>query len=96
MWRADGSGEPVVALRGHDDPVQSAAFSPDGTRVVTASFDRTARVWRVEWMALMDYLTEATNACLTEERTSLLLESQADAAAAFETCERSYNRTLPP
>jgi WD40 repeat protein len=25
--------------------VMSAAFSPDGTRVITASCDRTARVW---------------------------------------------------
>ena len=23
----------------------SAAFSPDGTRIVTASYDKTARVW---------------------------------------------------
>ena len=29
----------------HDDVVQRAAFSPDGRRIVTASFDRTARVW---------------------------------------------------
>ena len=27
------------------DEVRSAAFSPDGTRVVTASIDETARVW---------------------------------------------------
>ena len=27
------------------DAVMSAAFSPDGTRIVTASLDRTARVW---------------------------------------------------
>jgi WD40 repeat protein len=33
-------------LRGHQDVVWSAAFSPDGTRVVTASYDGTARVWR--------------------------------------------------
>jgi sugar lactone lactonase YvrE len=31
--------------RGHTDQVNSAAFSPDGTRVVTASDDRTARIW---------------------------------------------------
>ena len=30
---------------GHDDAVSSAAFSPDGTRIVTASYDKTARVW---------------------------------------------------
>jgi WD40 repeat protein len=27
--------------------VVSAAFSPDGTRVVTASYDKTARIWDV-------------------------------------------------
>ncbi|SEE86462.1 WD domain-containing protein, G-beta repeat-containing protein [Rhizobiales bacterium GAS191] len=32
-------------LRGHDDAVWSAAFSPDGTRVVTAASDKTARIW---------------------------------------------------
>ena len=27
--------------------VISAAFSPDGSRIVTASFDKTARIWDV-------------------------------------------------
>ena len=32
-------------LVGHDDTLRSAAFSPDGTRIVTASDDKTARIW---------------------------------------------------
>jgi WD40 repeat protein len=35
-------------LRGHESTVRSATFSPDGQRVVTASDDETARVWRVD------------------------------------------------
>ena len=32
-------------LQGHTGSVYSAAFSPDGERVVTTSYDRTARLW---------------------------------------------------
>ena len=35
-------------LRGHSGSVSRAAFSDDGKRVVTASEDRTARVWDAE------------------------------------------------
>jgi hypothetical protein len=34
-----------AVLQGHDDSVWSAAFTPDGSRIVTASHDKTARVW---------------------------------------------------
>ena len=39
------TSEELAILRGHDKFVQSASFSSDGLRVVTASWDGTARVW---------------------------------------------------
>jgi WD40 repeat protein len=40
--------------------VTSAAFSPDGTRIVTASKDKTARIWdsRLQKMPARDLLAE--------------------------------------
>jgi WD40 repeat protein len=40
------SGKEIAVLKGHAGPVKSAAFSGDGKRVVTASSDNTARIWR--------------------------------------------------
>jgi WD40 repeat protein len=35
----------LAVLSGHGDVVRSAAYSPDGTRIVTASDDKTAWIW---------------------------------------------------
>ena len=35
----------LVSLKGHEQAVLHAAFSPDGTHIVTASADDTARLW---------------------------------------------------
>jgi dipeptidyl aminopeptidase/acylaminoacyl peptidase len=44
LWEA-ATGAGLATLSGHTDWVNSAAFSPDGARVVTAAFDNTARLW---------------------------------------------------
>ena len=43
VWDAGALGAPTAVLRGHDDPLQSAEFSPDGRFVLTTSQDGTAR-----------------------------------------------------
>ena len=37
--------EQLAVLSGHGTIVRSAAYSPDGTHIVTASYDKTARIW---------------------------------------------------
>ena len=44
IWDANNSSGTIV-LRGHEASVETASFSPDGQRIVTASKDNTARVW---------------------------------------------------
>ena len=46
MWDA-ASGKLLATLTGHESAVWSAQFSMDGSRVVTASLDKTARVWKI-------------------------------------------------
>jgi WD40 repeat protein/class 3 adenylate cyclase len=43
VWDAD-SLERVAELRGHSDDIQDVAFGPDG-KVVTGSWDGTAKIW---------------------------------------------------
>ena len=39
------TGPELITLKGHTSWVGAARFSPDGTRIVTGSGDKTVKVW---------------------------------------------------
>jgi WD40 repeat protein len=74
-----------VVLRGHEGWVRSAAFSPDGQRVVTASADGTARVWRVdgqgEPVVLRGHEEEVNSAAFSPDGQMLVTINSRDGTA---------------
>lgn len=63
MWDA-ATGTVVAVLVGHTDGVNAAVFSSEGSRIVTASADNTARVWNARTGALDTVLAGHTDRVL--------------------------------
>jgi dipeptidyl aminopeptidase/acylaminoacyl peptidase len=83
------------ALGGHDGPVTSAAFSPDGSRIVTASAASTARIWDAatakEIAVLRGHASHVNSAAFSPDGSRIVTASRDwtariwDAASAKET-----------
>ena len=58
LW--DENNQKSIPLRGHTPPITDAHFSKDGTRLVTASEDSTARIWNTETGELISILRAHT------------------------------------
>ncbi|KYF89913.1 hypothetical protein BE20_19260 [Sorangium cellulosum] len=62
--------------------------------MVTVSEDGSARLWPVTLRGVRRRLQEATPSCLPPEMRALYAgESEAEARAQHEACERSHGRT---
>ncbi len=57
IWNAK-TGVRTALLKGHDGPVTSAVFSPDGKRVLTTAQDHTARLWAAQQGSTLETLPD--------------------------------------
>lgn len=78
IWKGNGKDEPAT-IEGHQAPIQSALFSPDGERIAIASQDASASVWPVSgagppWL-LMGHTAWVTKAAFSADGQSLLTTS---------------------
>ena len=64
------SGAEVLTLKGHTGRVYSASFSPDGSRIVTGSWDKTAKVWDAQDAAPRSSPSRGTPAASCRRRSA--------------------------
>jgi WD40 repeat protein len=77
-----------LALSKHTSSVRGAAFSPDGTRVVTASNDNTARIWDAKTGAslvtLVGHTDVVVSAAFSPDGTRILTASNDNTARVWD------------
>ena len=82
-----------LRLVGHTAEVRSVSFSSDGTRIVTASDDRTARVWDAttgaELYRLAGHAGEVRSAFFSRDGTRIVTASRDKTARVWDAASRA-------
>jgi WD40 repeat protein len=97
VWDA-ASGQELLTLKGHTDKVCSVAFSPDGQRILTGSWDNTAKVWEAasgrELLTLKGHCGEVESVAFSADGRRILTGSWDGTAKVWEAVRGSGPLTL--
>ena len=97
MWDA-ASGRKLVTFTGHSNIVHSVAFSPDGQRIVTGSYDQTAKVWEAdsgqEQLTLKGHSARVHSVAFSPEGQWIVTGSYDQTAKVWEAAKGSEPLTL--
>jgi WD domain, G-beta repeat len=77
-----------IVLSGHTSSVRSAVFSPDGTRILTASADHTARLWDTRGQPttiLKGHTAAITSAMFSPDGSRILTASDDDTVRLWDS-----------
>ncbi len=84
-------------LKGHTATVNSANFSPDGSKIVTASDDKTARVWDVKGNLIADlkgHTDTVNSANFSPDGSKIVTASSDSTARVWNSVETDFDRLL--
>ena len=90
----------ICVLQGHEDQVLFAAFCYDGTRVITTSRDRTARLWDVasgrQLIVFRGHQSDVRLAAFSPDGTKIITCSIEDGKARLWDCASGKEITALP
>ena len=83
LWDTAQPEKTPTVLAGHFSWINNLEFSPDGTKLISASADRTARIWSVDGTpiaSLNDHTDAVLNAHFSKDGSTIITASTDDTA----------------